>query len=101
MSTGFRTVFDGRNLQRALTIVTGPVLDNAKIGPYAALVGRAIGTSDTTLPHVLGRVPNGYIMYRSSSGGQVYDASTGESLWSRSSIVLRATVAGTFSVLIF
>jgi zona occludens toxin (predicted ATPase) len=90
MSTGFRTVFDGRNLQRALTIVTGPVLDNAKIG-----------TSDTTLPHVLGRVPNGYIMYRSSSGGQVYDASTGESLWSRSSIVLRATVAGTFSVLIF
>jgi hypothetical protein len=98
------TAFGGRNLAASLLIVNGAILDNTRagLGPFASLVGRTVGTTDTALAHALGRVPNGVAMvFRNSSGGVLYDASTGTGAWTDTSITLRATVAGVYSFLIF
>lgn len=88
---------------RAIPLVTGPLLDNQRVGTMAACVNRAIAASntDTTLSHQLGRKPNGYIMLRSSSGGVLYDASDGVTGWSAAQVKIRATVAGTFTFLLW
>jgi hypothetical protein len=89
----------GRNLEQALIIInTSPILDNSRIGPYVYCAARvfASANTNTVFPHILGRVPNGYVMYR-TPGGLVYDASTGITAWTLNSITLRATVAGTYS----
>jgi hypothetical protein len=98
---GAATPFDGRNLGRAAFIITGPVIDGAKPGPYAMLKARHIDTTPTVLTHNLGRTPTGYHMVRSHQGGVVFDEDPDESAWSGTSVTLRATVAGTYSILVF
>ena len=81
--------------------IIGTLLDNARVGSWAILLQRAIGTGDTSLTHKLGRAPQGYYATRSSSGGVVYDATTGVTLWTKTAIVLRVTVAGTYDLWVF
>jgi hypothetical protein len=85
-----------------MVLVLGPLQDNERVGTLIACVGRvfASANTDTTFAHMLGRVPNGYLMYRSSAGGLVYDPTTGTASWTATSITLRATVAGTYSFLL-
>ncbi len=92
----------GRNLPLALLLINNsPILDNQQVGPFRALVARAINTTDTALSHTLGRVPNGYLLYRAGVAGTLYDASTGIAAWTASSISVRATSSGTYSLLVF
>ena len=100
MNGSERTSIGGRNLQAFIPIISGPLLDDARVGTWGVAVARAVGVGDTSLSHGLGRTPNGIIVYRSSSGGVLYDATTGSTLWTDRLIVLRATVAGTFSFLL-
>jgi hypothetical protein len=95
-----QTPYEGRNFINTAFIVSGTLLDNAAVGPYRLLKGRHIDTTDTVLAHTLGRVPTIYHMVRSRNGGQVYDASTVDADWTASTITLRATVAGIYSVLL-
>lgn len=89
--------FDGRQLLSGLPLILGPLLDGARIGSFGvAFVNRSIGTGDTVLPHKLGRVPNGLLVYRASAGS-VIDASTGVVGWTNDSITLRSTTGGTYS----
>jgi hypothetical protein len=60
-----------------------------------------MGATDYAEPHILGRTPNGYIMFRSYSGGTLYDASTGTTTWTNTNIALRASIAGTYDFLVF
>lgn len=96
------TSIQGRNLGAAVFLVLGPLQDNERVGTLVACVGRvfASANANTTFAHVLGRIPNGYIMFRSSAGGLIYDPTTGATSWTTTSITLRATVAGTYSFLL-
>lgn len=54
---------------------------------------------DTTFSHPLGRNPVGYYAVRVPvGGGLVTDPSTGVTAWTRAVIVLRVTVAGTYTI---
>ena len=56
---------------------------------------------DTTVPIRLGRTPSGIIPLRApAGGGQLTDGSLNGTDWTPSSIVLQATVAGTYSFLV-
>jgi hypothetical protein len=94
---------EGRNLLAAIPLVTGPLQDNQHVGTMIACVARNIANAntDTAILHQLGRKPNGYIALRSSAGGVLYDASDGVASWTVAQIKLRATVAGTFTFLLW
>ncbi|MGB8520842.1 MAG: hypothetical protein WCD38_11835 [Candidatus Tumulicola sp.] len=96
------TSLQGRNLPAAMFLVLGPLQDDERVGTLMACVGRAFASAnaDIAFAHLLGRVPNGYIAYRSSTGGVLYDASTGTAAWTATSITLRATLTGTYSFLL-
>jgi hypothetical protein len=106
--SGPNTALGGANLQSSMYYVTGPIIDSpspksgvvdgVRVGTACFCMNRAVGTGDTNIAHSLGRIPNGYKAVRSSSGGVLYDASSGTTLWTPSNIVLRATLAGTYSI---
>jgi hypothetical protein len=77
-----------------------PLVGQTRIGSFWYLGIVAIGTTDTTLPHKLGRIPSGYILWRAQVAGSVYDGSHDGSDWTSSEIVLRATVAGNYGILV-
>lgn len=54
--------------------------------------------ADTRADHGLGRVPQGYIVFRRSASMVVYDGATA---WSTSSIYLKSSATGTVTVMIF
>lgn len=54
--------------------------------------------SDTAQGHGLGRVPSGYLVLSRSASMVVYN---GSAAWSSSNIVLRASAAGSISLLVF
>jgi hypothetical protein len=65
------------------------------------VLGVELGTSDVAVPIQLGRMPSGFITINAPVGGGVVTAGSNEgSDWNPSQIVLQATVAGTYSVLI-
>lgn len=71
---------------------------------FNAQIKSAIFTAPNTdllITHTLGRVPSGYHLLRNSSGMVIYDGSVSASVLTKTSITLRATVAGTASILIF
>ena len=93
--------------EQALTLVrntgiplAGPLVDNTGLGSFWIRVGVAIGTGNTSISHNLGRKPTMYLVARNSSGGVVYDGTNHGTDWTGGLIVLRATVAGTYSLLI-
>lgn len=90
---------------RLSNLVTGlPItraLQTGRIGSFYALVGVTINMADTTLTHALGRIPSGYLVFQAPhGGGVVYDGTLNGSDWSPSQIVLAASVAGIYTVLL-
>jgi hypothetical protein len=94
---------DLRRLQMTAFSVSGQIQDQNRLGTLGAAVGittPAVGT-DFTVKHPLGRIPNGYLCYRSALGGVLHDPPDGSARWTSQTIVLRSTVAGdTVSMLI-
>lgn len=81
--------------------VNGKIVDpggGVRVGTTCFLMDRAVGTGDTVLQHALGRIPNAYKAVRNSSGGVLFDATTGITAWTPLTITLRATIAGTYSI---
>lgn len=80
-----------------------PLVNGSKVGSFFPVLQVAFeAATDTVIPVRLGRLPSGYIVVRSpAGGGQVTDASDGAASWTPMSIVLQATVAGSYSVLVF
>lgn len=79
----------------------GTLLDGVQVGSFAPMLARTINTADTTLPHKLGRKPQGYQVVRNRVGGVVYDGTNFGTDWTDIQIVLRATVAGVYGLIIF
>lgn len=93
---------EGLNSIATAYYVSGPIIDTGNglnVGPACFCMGRvfAAPNTDTVFPHSLGRIPNGFKMIRASVAGTLYDATTGAADWTRQSIKLRATAAGTYS----
>ena len=89
---------DLRRLQALIPYLTGPIPSNTPtpVGTFIFLMNQSMASTantDTTITHNLGRIPNGYIQIR-SRGGTVYDASTGTTNWTATTMVLRDTAAG-------
>jgi hypothetical protein len=89
---------------RLQSFVTGiPItrpLQTGRLGSFFVVAAVSISTTDTVIPILLGRLPSCYLVARNSSGGVVYDGSNHGTDWSGSQIVLRATVAGTYTLLV-
>lgn len=79
--------------------ITRP-LQPGRIGSFYYLGVVNINTTDTPLSHSLGRIPSIYLVGRNQGGGIVHDGTNSGTDWTTSSIVLRATVAGNYGVLI-
>lgn len=65
---------------------------------YTGLV--TVNLSDTTISHKLGRTPSIYLLARAQAGGIVQDGSGLGSDWTPSTIVLKATAAGKYGLLL-
>lgn len=94
---------DLRRLQMTAFSVSGQIKDQNRIGTLGAAVAITTPTAGTefVVAHPLGRMPNGYIVYRTALGGVVYDPSDGNARWNAQTLILRSTVtADTVSLLI-
>jgi hypothetical protein len=81
--------------------ISRPLISGSKVGSVYPVLGVQLGTTDVTVPIALGRMPSGFITINAPVGGGVVTAGgNAGSDWTPSSIVLQATVAGTYSVLI-
>jgi hypothetical protein len=88
---------DLRRLQSLVPFITNKAVDQDRIGTFGLalnVVTNASANGEFTVNHPLARVPNGYILIRSSKGGQVYDPTDGSARWTTKTLVLRDTVAG-------
>lgn len=87
---------DLRRLQMTAFSVSGKIKDQNRMGSLGAAVSITTPTAGTefTFPHPLGRVPNGYVVYRTALGGVVYDPSDGSARWDARTMILRSTVTG-------
>jgi len=79
--------------------ITRP-LQRGRIGSFYYLGLVAVNTTDTILTHELARVPSIYIAIRNQAGGIVEDGSALGSDWTSSHITLRASIAGTYGILV-
>lgn len=93
--------FDGRNLLQVIPYVFRQLVNNNRVGTWCVLVQQTVGTGNTVLTHNLARVPQGYYATRNSSGGVLFDATTGVAAWTDTSITIRATVAGVYDIWIY
>lgn len=94
---------DLRRLQMTAFSVSGQIKDQNRLGTLGAAVNVTTPTSGTefVVNHPLGRLPNGYLCYRTSLGGVVHDPSDGAARWTAQTITLRSTVTGdTISLLV-
>jgi hypothetical protein len=80
-----------------------PLVNGRKIGSFFPILQEAfVATTDTPITINLGRLPSGYIQVRTPpGGGQITDGANAGSDWDPSTIVLQATIAGTYGLLIF
>jgi len=87
---------DLRRLQSLVPVITGTLKTGInQVGMWVAVVGQVMGAAnaEVTITHNLGRVPNGYIVFRTKVGGVVYDPTDGNSRWTNTTMILRDTVA--------
>jgi hypothetical protein len=80
--------------------ITSTLVDNFKLGSFWVRVLVTINTTDTTITHQLGRIPSIYLVGRSQAAGVVYDGTNLGSDWTTTQIVLRASTAGRYDLLI-
>lgn len=84
--------------------LTRPLVNGKRIGSFFPVLGASFTTAgtDVTISVNLGRQPSGYLQIRTPPGGGVItDGTNLGSDWTPSSIVVQATVAGTYSLLVF
>lgn len=82
--------------------ISRPLQNQRKVGSFLPILGVALTTTDTTIPIKLGRQPSGYIVIVVPNGGGVVTAGTKNGAdWTTTSITLAASVAGSYSVLVF
>lgn len=88
-----RKPFEPVNFYSMIPIVTGTLVDNAQVGTARACIGRTFSTSltDTAFAHGLGRIPNGYLPFRSRLGGVMRDGVNHGSDWTSTSITLQTS----------
>lgn len=81
--------------------LNAPLVPNFRIGSFFP-IQVALTTADTICPIQLGRMPSGYIQVNTpNAGGAVYNGTKNGSDWTPSSITLAASIAGTYTILIF
>lgn len=79
--------------------ITRPAV-TGRIGSFYEIVLAQINATDTVLPIKLGRIPSRYWVTRNQGGGSVQDGSNLGADWTPSQIVLKATIAGKYSLFI-
>lgn len=86
---------DLRRLQSTTPIITGKIKDQDRIGTLGAAVSITTPTAGTefTVSHPLGRIANGYVVFRSAKGGAVYDPVDGDARWNTKTLILRSTAS--------
>lgn len=78
-----------------IPIINGQFVDGDNVGGLSKVkLQVTINSSNTTITHNLGRVPNGYKVFRNGNGGVVYDSSAGTANWTTTTMDLRSTVTG-------
>lgn len=83
------------NVSPLTLLISGKLSHGDKVGPFVVLnVTFAAANTDKTIPHLLGRKPNGVLQWRSKTGGLTYDGSLNGADWDTTNIVLRNTAAG-------
>jgi hypothetical protein len=98
---------DTRALQLALGSglgpITGTLVDGQNLGAFVYCKARSLSSSaDTTITVNMTRTPQGYLQTRAPSGGGVItDGASNGSDWTQGKVVLRASVTGTYSFLVF
>lgn len=87
---------DLRRLFAAVPIVNGQLTTQSKLGTFGVILEVTMPTAGTevVIEHPLTRVPNGYWVIRSASGGTLYDPVDGAARWSTKQMILRGTVSG-------
>lgn len=91
---------DAERLRQVVQAFQGQIgIDNLAVNTVTwTTVGAAF--TDTAIAHGMGRVPSGYIVLQKSALADVYNASTGTTLWDDTNIYLRTNgAAGTVFVL--
>lgn len=79
--------------------VSGTIRDGERSGRgQYRLVTFATANADTSFALTLGHVPAGYLTLRNAPGGVVYDGTNLGSDWTASLIVLRASIAGNYTL---
>ena len=87
----------------SLTQRDGPIQNYDKAGnlsaKYVVFTSHAVATTEDTVPHKLGRVPNGYIVVKQDKAGIVYDGTTA---WTTTNLYLKSSVASvTWTLMVF
>ena len=89
--------------QQAMQAIGLPItrsLTTGRIGSFYCVALVHIATTDTVIDHALARVPSGYLVARAQSDGVVYDGTADGADWTGATITLRASVAGSYTILI-
>ncbi len=79
----------------------GELVSGRFVGSFFPLLGQTIDAADTAIPHAMGRIPNGYLVIRNTPGGVVFDGTNHGTDWTPQAIVLRASIAGTYGLMLF
>jgi len=93
--------FITRFSQEVTQILNGNVSLTDNFAGQSISVSFAAPATNQTIAHTLGRLPIGYLLLRNSSGMVLYDGSVAAEVFTRSTVTLRATVAGTATILVF
>lgn len=81
--------------------ITGTIVDGQPLGAFVACLNKTVAATDTTITVPIQRTPQGYILIRAQPNGYLYDGANHGSDWTMGSLVIRASVAGVYSFLVF
>jgi hypothetical protein len=96
------TTFGGQTAETTGIPISRPLVDGSKVGSFFPVLQVSLTTADTAVPINLGRQPSGYITITAPNGGGVVTAGSNNGTdWTTTQIVLAASVAGQYSILVF
>lgn len=82
--------------------VSKPLVSGSKIGSFFPVYNVELGTNDVAVPIQLGRTPSGIIqIFTPPGGGTVTAGSNNGADWTGQQVVLQATVAALYGILVF